>query len=621
MLLALARAHQSAGNGDKAAEGYRRLFYEFPLSDLAADGRDGARWPERPAAGPRIARALQARTGPRRAPLRRAPLPGRARRVPDCCGPLASGDDAELVALRIAESDNYLHRYRQACDALAAVPRLGARERPRRRSSTSRRCASWASTTSSCERSRALVADFPDSSWAEETLNNLATHFILSTMTTRRDERVSGAVRRSSRSGRHAERAAWKSGWWAYKHDALPGQRSASSRAPAATFPRSDYRPAYLYWSARAPARRSGDDAGATTLYGSCRVDYLQLLLRAPRGEAARHREGRADKTEPAVRRRRAAPSRLIEQASARPGRIVACGKRPPRRQGPDERFARRRRSNSFACWSRSNSTTPARDELLYAQRSGVRHAGQLNATLAWVYNKLGDYRRGIIVMKRAYPQFMSADAARLPADLLKVIFPIDYWSLIRRYAPANGTSIPYLVAALINQESSFLADAKSSANAIGLMQILPSTGRRYARTLRVRRGLHRGLAHEAGDQPPAGHRVLRGPRDGASAACTTRWPATTPASSRVTTWTAERPGLERDEFIDDIPFPETQNYVKRILGTAEDYRRLYGDQPTLAAKPVASKATGAGKAPPKPSAATKKPAKPPVKSTPPPKK
>ncbi|MEO7273008.1 MAG: hypothetical protein ABI211_13500, partial [Vicinamibacterales bacterium] len=35
--------------------------------------------------------------------------------------------------------------------------------------------------------------------------------------------------------------------------------------------------------------------------------------------------------------------------------------------------------------------------------------------------------------------------------------------------------------------------------------------------------------------------------------------------------------GLDQDEFIDDIPFPETQNYVKRILGTAEDYRMLYG--------------------------------------------
>ena len=45
----------------------------------------------------------------------------------------------------------------------------------------------------------------------------------------------------------------------------------------------------------------------------------------------------------------------------------------------------------------------------------------------------------------------------------------------------------------------------------------------------------------------------------------------------RARRWLAERPGVPRDEFIDDIPFPETQNYVKRILGTAEDYRRLYG--------------------------------------------
>jgi soluble lytic murein transglycosylase len=44
-----------------------------------------------------------------------------------------------------------------------------------------------------------------------------------------------------------------------------------------------------------------------------------------------------------------------------------------------------------------------------------------------------------------------------------------------------------------------------------------------------------------------------------------------------VDRWRAERPDFEQDEFIDDIPFPETQNYVKRILGTAEDYRLLYG--------------------------------------------
>ncbi len=43
-----------------------------------------------------------------------------------------------------------------------------------------------------------------------------------------------------------------------------------------------------------------------------------------------------------------------------------------------------------------------------------------------------------------------------------------------------------------------------------------------------------------------------------------------------VRRWVAERPGIDPEEFIDDIPYPETQNYVKRILGTADDYRRLY---------------------------------------------
>jgi len=47
---------------------------------------------------------------------------------------------------------------------------------------------------------------------------------------------------------------------------------------------------------------------------------------------------------------------------------------------------------------------------------------------------------------------------------------------------------------------------------------------------------------------------------------------------NRVARWMAVNPGADTDEFIDDIPFPETQNYVKKILGTAEDYRRLYGE-------------------------------------------
>ena len=55
--------------------------------------------------------------------------------------------------------------------------------------------------------------------------------------------------------------------------------------------------------------------------------------------------------------------------------------------------------------------------------------------------------------------------------------------------------------------------------------------------------------------------------------------------------WKAERPGLDEDEFIDDIPFPETQNYVKRILGTAEDYRAAVrqGRRPADSSRDAAS--------------------------------
>jgi hypothetical protein len=43
---------------------------------------------------------------------------------------------------------------------------------------------------------------------------------------------------------------------------------------------------------------------------------------------------------------------------------------------------------------------------------------------------------------------------------------------------------------------------------------------------------------------------------------------------------------VAQDEFIDDIPFAETQNYVRRILGSADDYRRLYGGAAAAPAPP-----------------------------------
>src|SRR5258708_34872829 len=85
--------------------------------------------------------------------------------------------------------------------------------------------------------------------------------------------------------------------------------------------------------------------------------------------------------------------------------------------------------------------------------------------------------------------EYMGGGGERVPADILRVLFPVNYWPLIPRYSEERKLD-PFMMAALIAQESTFTADAKSAANAYGLMQIIPSTGRQYARTLHLNKKL-----------------------------------------------------------------------------------------------------------------------------------
>jgi soluble lytic murein transglycosylase len=157
------------------------------------------------------------------------------------------------------------------------------------------------------------------------------------------------------------------------------------------------------------------------------------------------------------------------------------------------------------------------------------------------------------------------------------VIFPLDFWPLIKKYALAYKLDL-YLMAALINQESAFDPRIKSSANAIGLMQVLPSTGRQYARKLGLKRYSTASLTRsETNIQIGTAYFADLVRKSSGLAQALASYNA---GERRVAQWNAERPGLELDEYIDDIPFPETQTYVRKILGTSEDYRRLYGEGP-----------------------------------------
>jgi soluble lytic murein transglycosylase len=226
-------------------------------------------------------------------------------------------------------------------------------------------------------------------------------------------------------------------------------------------------------------------------------------------------------------------------------------------------------------------------DQALAEVQHTQRVAGDsppLQATAAWIRHRQGlgldatdrfnALRGAINTMRAAYPQFMAAGGEHLPPDVQRIIFPLDYWNLITKYSTAHKLD-PYLMAALMAQESTFTPEIRSSANAYGLMQVIPATGRLVARKLGIRNfrtamltqpetNVRLGMKYfkDMVDQFGGEYYALAGYNAG---------------PHRVTRWRAEAPGLSQDEFIDNIPFPETQTYVKRILGTAEDYRRLYG--------------------------------------------
>jgi len=166
---------------------------------------------------------------------------------------------------------------------------------------------------------------------------------------------------------------------------------------------------------------------------------------------------------------------------------------------------------------------------------------------------------------------------------VLQVIFPLEYWPLIKKYSDAHEMD-PYLITALVAQESTFTADVRSSANAVGLMQLIPGTARRYAAKLGIR--YSNSVRTQAETNIRLGMRYFKDlmNRFGAAHFALASYNA---GEGRIARWIKERPGFAQDEFIDDIPYLETQNYVKRILGTADDYRRLY-DGGTLRTVPMA---------------------------------
>jgi soluble lytic murein transglycosylase len=212
-----------------------------------------------------------------------------------------------------------------------------------------------------------------------------------------------------------------------------------------------------------------------------------------------------------------------------------------------------------------------------------------VQATIAALEARRGRLRPAITAMKRAYPDHVGASGDRLPDAVWRILYPLEYREALERRARAAGVD-PALVAALICQESTFEAGAVSKAGARGLMQIMPATGQFLARLLGVR--YRREALHDPETSLEFGMRYLRDMLDRFGGSVERALAAYNAGPHRVDAWTAGRPDMPAEEFVETIPFTETRNYVMIILAAREQYRRVYGF-PAPSGAPAAAAAAG----------------------------
>ena len=196
-------------------------------------------------------------------------------------------------------------------------------------------------------------------------------------------------------------------------------------------------------------------------------------------------------------------------------------------------------------------------------------------AETAQLYIDTGHYDRAIETMKHSVPSYFAVDIPMLPREYWEALFPRPYWSDLKRYSVTNRLD-PYLVASLIRQESEFNPLAVSRANAVGLMQLLPKTGRLVAHQ-ESRRRYNSSELFTPGVNLELGTRYFRGMVDKFGGSFEQALAAYNAGSDRVEEWMGQGAYRDAPEFVESIPFTETREYVQAILRNANVYRQLYG--------------------------------------------
>lgn len=328
-----------------------------------------------------------------------------------------------------------------------------------------------------------------------------------------------------------AREARWRAGWIRYRNGqyadaAATFQRAAAgAAAPAAADS--------LYWQARS-LERAGNRGAADAI-------YRRLLAEAPASYYAYWAEKRL--------------GRAPAHPAAPPPAPAAggLGAAPP---GTDSyHWVRARELQAMGL------NAPARAELRAFERGTAGVPGATAPTLA-AYQAAGGYRDAI---RLAQSRGISDPA---------VLYPFAFWPQVVRSTSGSGVD-PLLVLALMRQESLFDPEARSGADARGLMQLLPATAERTARA--NGRSSPQGKLYDPAVNITLGVAYLQQLLRAYNGDPLKALAAYNGGEAAVAKWEQRFGSLPADELVESITYRETRDYVKRVMGNYRRYRQAAG--------------------------------------------
>ncbi len=206
--------------------------------------------------------------------------------------------------------------------------------------------------------------------------------------------------------------------------------------------------------------------------------------------------------------------------------------------------------------------------------RFGARTDGQPPLLAIEMAGAAAAPHQAMRIMKSLAPEYLNLALSQAPRRFWELLFPLPYRADVVR-AAAEKNLDPYLLAGLIRQESEFDPQARSRANAFGLTQVRPVTGRLFARQVGIKRFNSRLLFQPAANLK-IGVSIFSSMLQQNGGNLEQTLAAYNAGPNRAAEWLAWNTYREPAEFVESIPFTETRDYIQAVLRNADIYRRLY---------------------------------------------